>query len=105
MSDPRHQPLLEVVQRLPSDFAPLGERSRENDWGPDCSCGCRWFIPLEHGLRYDWGVCHNPRLSRGRARSLDEHARRQGCAPRACAVRPGRRGSSPLSEGRFASRS
>lgn len=64
MSDPRHEPLLTVVKALPSDFEPFGRRSRERDWGPDCSCGCRWFIPLEHGLQYDWGVCHNPRSPR-----------------------------------------
>jgi hypothetical protein len=63
-SDPRHGRLAEIVKRLPSDFEPLGERSREEDGGPDCSCECRWFIPLEHGLRYDWGVCHNPRSPR-----------------------------------------
>ena len=60
MSDPRHEPLLRIVKRLPSDFEPWGDRSRGEDFGPDCSCGCRWFLPLEHGHRYDWGVCRNP---------------------------------------------
>jgi len=64
VSDPRHDSLAGILKRLPSDFEPLGERSREDDWGPDCSCGCRWFVPLERGLRYDWGVCHNPRSPR-----------------------------------------
>lgn len=49
-----------VVRKLPSDFEPYGERSREADWGPDCSCGCKWFIPLEGALRCDWGACAHP---------------------------------------------
>jgi len=64
MSDPRHEPLHLIVKRLPSDFEPWGERSRSEDWGPDCSCGCHWFIPLAHELGYDWGVCHNPKSPR-----------------------------------------
>jgi len=59
MTDPRHAALLEVTRRLPSDFAPWGERSRETDWGPDCSVGCRWYVRLEPGLQADWGVCRN----------------------------------------------
>lgn len=64
MSDLCHESLHQIVKRLPSDFEPYGERSRTEDWGPDCSCGCRWFIPLGQGLRYDWGVCHNPKSPR-----------------------------------------
>lgn len=60
MTDPRHDALLEVVKKLPSDFAPFGERSRDEDWSPDCSCGCRWYVRLEPGLQLDWGVCRNP---------------------------------------------
>ncbi len=49
-----------VLHRLPSDFEPpYGMRSRENDWGQDCSCGCRWYVPLEEGLGADWGVFTN----------------------------------------------
>ena len=59
VSDPRHRALLEIVRRLPSDFAPWGERSRDKDWGPDCSCGCRWYVRLEPGLQLDWGVCRS----------------------------------------------
>lgn len=73
MGDPRHEPLLQIVPKLPSDFEPYGKRPRD---GPDCSCGCRWFIPLEHGLQYDWGVCHNPRSPRAGLLTF-EH---QGCA-------------------------
>jgi hypothetical protein len=60
VNDPRHHALLEVVRKLPSDFEPLGERSREHEWGPDCSWGCRWYVRLEPALQRDWGVCRNP---------------------------------------------
>ncbi len=73
MSDPRHEGLFAVLKTLPSDFRPYGERERE---GPDCSCGCRYFVPLEHGLRYDWGVCHNQRSPRSGLLTF-EH---QGCS-------------------------
>ena len=53
MTDPRHRALLDIVKKLPSDFAPWGERSREEDWGPDCSGGCRWYVRLEPGLQLD----------------------------------------------------
>ena len=35
VTDPRHRALLDIVKNLPSDFAPWGERSREEEWGPD----------------------------------------------------------------------
>ncbi len=54
-----HEHLL-TVKKLPSDFEPNGERDRDARWGPDCSCGCRHFIPLEDELGADWGVCANP---------------------------------------------
>jgi len=75
VADGRHQSLHDIVKRLPSDFEPLGERSRDDDWGPDCSCGCRWFIPLEEDLQHDWGVCHNPGSPRSGLLTF-EH---QGC--------------------------
>lgn len=59
-----HQHLLNIVKKLPSDFEPYGKRSRDEDWGPDCSCGCKYFLPLEGSLRFDWGVCMNPNSPR-----------------------------------------
>jgi len=59
-----HEHLLEIVKKLPSDFQPYGERDREADWGPDCSCGCRHFLKLDGQLGYDWGVCGNPKSPR-----------------------------------------
>ena len=55
-----HAELWKVVRRLDSDFEPYGARKREGDnYGPDCSCACRFFHKLhgEHGM--DWGVCAN----------------------------------------------
>jgi hypothetical protein len=60
MANGRDQSLQNIVKRLPTDFEPWGDRSRDDEWGPDCSCGCRWFIPLEGELQHDWGVCRNP---------------------------------------------
>ncbi len=55
-----HEHLCRIVKHLPSDFEPYGNRSRTEGWGPDCSCGCKHFLPLEGELRSDWGVCSNP---------------------------------------------
>ncbi len=60
-----HQDLLEIVTKLDSDFEPYGKRSRDEDWGPDCSCGCWHYANLEgEKWRYDWGVCLNQRSQR-----------------------------------------
>jgi hypothetical protein len=75
VTDARSDRLRSVLKTIPSDFEPWGARSREREWGPDCSCGCRWFVKLEGTLRYDWGVCHNPRSPRSGLLTF-EH---QGC--------------------------
>ena len=31
---------------------------------PDCSSGCKHFIPLEGRVGMDWGVCSEPRSPR-----------------------------------------
>src|SRR4051794_19329799 len=64
MASDLHEHLLMIMRRLPSDFEPYGNRSRETDWGPDCSCGCKHFVKLEGNLGYDWGVCANPQSLR-----------------------------------------
>jgi hypothetical protein len=61
--------------RLPSDFEPYGERDRGDQFGPDCSCGCKWFAPLEGKLSTDWGVCANAASPRAGLLTF-EH---QGC--------------------------
>ena len=75
MRDARHEPLHSILKSLPTDFGPWGARSRDDDSSPDCSCGCRWFVPLEGMLRYDWGVCYNPASPRAGLLTF-EH---QGC--------------------------
>jgi hypothetical protein len=75
MTDPRHDALLEIVKKLPSDFQPWGARSREDDYGGDCSSGCRWYVRLEPGLQPDWGICRNAASPRSGLLTF-EH---QGC--------------------------
>ncbi len=58
-----HNLLLSLVKKLPTDFEPYGRRSREI-WGPDCSCGCKHFLPLEGKLGMDWGICANAQSPR-----------------------------------------
>lgn len=59
-----HEELWQIVKKLPSDFEPWGERDRDADYGPDCSCGCIHFVTLEGKLGFDWGVCANPKIAR-----------------------------------------
>lgn len=70
-----HELLHTLCVRLPTDFEPYGQRSRETDWGPDCSCGCLHLRELEGPLGADWGVCSNPKSSRAGMLTF-EH---QGC--------------------------
>lgn len=55
-----HWHLHAICIHLPTDYEPYGYRYRD---GSDCSCGCKWLVPLAvHGG--DWGVCSNPRSPR-----------------------------------------
>jgi hypothetical protein len=56
--------LWKIVKKLPSDFQPYGQRSRYSIKPYDCSCGCKHYIELSSDLRYDWGVCINPKSPR-----------------------------------------
>ena len=67
-----HWHLHAVCIRLPTDFEPYGNRIRT---GPDCSCGCKWYLKLE-AQPYDWGACSNPQSPRCGLLTF-EH---QGCA-------------------------
>ena len=55
-----HEQLWQIVVKLPTDFEPWGQRDRDvvEVFG-DCSCSCRWFLPLV-AMPLDWGVCANP---------------------------------------------
>ncbi|HEY3078580.1 MAG TPA: hypothetical protein VGM69_01605 [Chloroflexota bacterium] len=59
-----HWHLHAVCRTLPTDYEPYGFRVRDD---ADCSCGCRWFVPLAGKLGLDWGVCANPLSPRGSA--------------------------------------
>ena len=53
--------LFKVLKVLPTDYKDYGgevERWADDKLAyPDCSCGCRFFVPLDGGLGADWGVC------------------------------------------------
>jgi hypothetical protein len=56
-----HSELFKVLRSLPTDYTDYGgevERWADDtvDY-PDCSAGCRFFVPLEGSLGHDWGVC------------------------------------------------
>ena len=57
-----------VVKRLPTDYTDYGgtiERWADPDAEyPDCSAGCKWAIPLEGELGFDWVVCSKPNAPR-----------------------------------------
>ncbi len=63
-----HDVLFEAIKSMPSDYTDYGGMVRrwdneETDY-PDCSCGCRHFLPLDGPLGSDWGVCANRKVDR-----------------------------------------
>lgn len=69
------------VKILPTDYTDYGgevERWKDGDDYPDCSSGCRWFLPLAGDLGYDWGVCNNPDAPRAGLLTF-EHQTGRGC--------------------------
>lgn len=55
-----NDPLFLILKRLPTDYTDYGgsvERWATKEDYPDCSCGCKYFLPLEGELGMDWGVC------------------------------------------------
>lgn len=61
-------PKWDILKILPSDYTEYGgeiERWADVTLGyPDCSCGCKWWIPLydvkNNEEDFDWGVCTKP---------------------------------------------
>lgn len=53
--------LFEVLKVLPTDYSDYGgevKRWERNDLNyPDCSAGCKFFVPLKEPHSFDWGVC------------------------------------------------
>ena len=74
-----HKQLWQIAKKLPSDFEPYGERSRDDDFGPDCSVGCRWFHPVEGDLKGDWGTCFNPDSPRAGLLTFEHQGCKQYC--------------------------
>lgn len=62
-----HAALFNICKRLSTDYTDYGgeiERWKDSDDYPDCSCGCKYFFPLEGALGADWGVCGKPNSPR-----------------------------------------
>ena len=77
----QHDTLFLVLKCLPTDYTDYGgkvERWVDSDNYPDCSCGCRWFLPLEGELGADWGVCSKPGAPREGLLTF-EHQAGYGC--------------------------
>ncbi len=60
--------LFEVLKILPTDYEDYGGEVKrwadpKKDY-PDCSRGCKYFVPLNGDLKYDWGVCSNKNAPR-----------------------------------------
>lgn len=65
------------VKRLPTDYTDYGgevERWADSDDYPDCSCGCKYWIPIDA----DWGVCNNAKGPRAGLLTW-EHQTGRGC--------------------------
>ena len=67
----------EILEFDPRDWDPYGllDREQPETFGPDCSVGCVFYVPLSGEFAADWGVCTNPASHRV-GRMTFEH---QGC--------------------------
>lgn len=56
-----HAKMWAIAKKLPTDFEPYGQRSRDDALGQDCSCNCAHYArlvePLSGEESMDWGVC------------------------------------------------
>jgi hypothetical protein len=70
-----------IVKVLPTDYTDYGgeiERWKDSNDYPDCSSGCRYFLPLEGELGADWGVCSKQSAPRAGLLTF-EHQTGRGC--------------------------
>ena len=77
----KHDILFFILKRLPTDYTDYGgevKRWAGGDDYPDCSCGCKHFLPLDGELAYDWGVCGKPGAPRAGLLTF-EHQTGRGC--------------------------
>jgi len=73
-----HENLLAIVIKKEEDYAPWGFKQRwekDDEEYPDCSMGCKYFVPLKDELGFDWGICSNKESHRSGLLTF-EH---QGC--------------------------
>ena len=71
----------DIVKILPTDYSDYGgkiERWKDDSDYPDCSSGCRWYLPLEGLLGSDYGVCANKHSPRKGLLTF-EHQAGKGC--------------------------
>ena len=76
-----HDFLFTILKRLPTDYTDYGgeiERWEDGDDYPDCSSGCKYFIPLDGHLGFDWGVCGRQGAPRAGLLTF-EHQAGRGC--------------------------
>jgi hypothetical protein len=89
MSSARHDHLMRIVKRLPTDYAVYAPEGQGVErWAdpnlayPDCSGGCRWNNPLfdreSDRQDFDWLVCMHPTGPR-RGLLTFEHQAGFGC--------------------------
>lgn len=68
MNEEIHKKLFKILKILPTDYTDYGgsvERWKDETKSyPDCSCGCKHFIPLKEELGHDWGVCSKEKSPR-----------------------------------------
>jgi hypothetical protein len=69
-----HEQLKSICKASGDDYFPYGTRERKDD-DKDCSCGCKYFIPLSGECGNDWGVCTS-KVSLRSGRLTFKH---QGC--------------------------
>jgi hypothetical protein len=72
---------MSFVKVLPSDYTDYGGevvRWADRQDYPDCSCGCKWFLPLDGELGFDYGVCANKKSPRLGLLTF-EHQTGKGC--------------------------
>lgn len=75
-----HELLLQIVPKRPEDYQPWGEveRWKDDDPYPDCSCGCRHYVPFPGRLGGDWGTCVNPQSHRAGLLTFEHQGCRKG---------------------------
>ena len=73
MATAHHDELWRLVKKHVDDYQPYGTYDRTGHG--DCSCGCKFYHPLEGKRGQDWGVCFNM-YSHRRGLLTFEH---QGC--------------------------